>query len=161
MSFDSLKGPTQASGVFPRRALTISGDDSSNFTQMVTVYLYCFNPDSSDQRLKIEFHKRSTTHELIDKILQQKAECLFLVGFLVQIGIFQCFRPRMPTILRWGFLAICVWICFLDFWDNGHSWRKNVQRTQTRQRRVPGNYSDVVAKTTIRGRKRWPVCSAQ
>lgn len=73
MSFDSLKSPAQAGGVFPRRALTIGGDDPSHI-HIVTVYLYAFNPDSSDQRLKIEFHKRSTTHELIDKIIEQKAE---------------------------------------------------------------------------------------
>lgn len=74
MSFDSLKSPSQpGGGVFPRRALTISGDDPSHI-QIVTVYLYSFNPDSSDQRLKIEFHKRSTTHELIDMILEQKSE---------------------------------------------------------------------------------------
>lgn len=91
MSFDSLKGPPNqsgSSGCFPRRvsynyeifsiqiyfqALTIGGYDPSHI-QIVTVYLYTFNPDSSDQRLKIEFHKRSTTHELIDKILTQNAE---------------------------------------------------------------------------------------
>jgi hypothetical protein len=79
MSLDSLNSPSSGnvgSGVFPRRALTIGGDDATHI-QIVTVYLYSFNPEPSDQRLKIEFHKRSTTEELIEKIIEQKTEGMF------------------------------------------------------------------------------------
>ncbi|CAD5206531.1 unnamed protein product [Bursaphelenchus okinawaensis] len=68
MSFDSIHAPT-AGGIFPKRALTI-GDESHN--HLLTVYLHSFNPESSDQRIRIEFHKRSTTEELVEKIAQQE-----------------------------------------------------------------------------------------
>ncbi|KAI6222187.1 hypothetical protein M3Y95_00958000 [Aphelenchoides besseyi] len=71
MSFDSLKAPPSAvggSGVFPRRALTIGGDDSH--IDEIVVYLFYFN----DQNLKIQMHRRSTTQELIEKIIEEKPE---------------------------------------------------------------------------------------
>ncbi|CAD5209411.1 unnamed protein product [Bursaphelenchus xylophilus] len=68
MSFDSIH-TISAGGVFPKRALTI-GDESHN--QLLTVYLHSFNPEASSQRVRLEFHKRSTTEELIEKIVAQE-----------------------------------------------------------------------------------------
>ncbi|CAI4221277.1 unnamed protein product [Auanema sp. JU1783] len=38
------------------------------------VYLHCFNPENEADRLSIELHKRSTTEELIEKVIQLKDE---------------------------------------------------------------------------------------
>lgn len=38
----------------------------------LTVYLFAFNPENEDQRLQMDFHKRSTTEELIEKILEHR-----------------------------------------------------------------------------------------
>ncbi|KHN75092.1 hypothetical protein Tcan_16263 [Toxocara canis] len=73
MSFDSVSSSAGSFGVFPRRALTIAAPDDAH-VQTVTVFLYAFNPESFDQRLKIDFYKRATTEELIEKVLQQRAE---------------------------------------------------------------------------------------
>lgn len=61
-------------GVFPRRAMTMGGvpplpavDDAHTHT--LTIYLHAFNPESVDQRMRVDFHKRSTTEDLIERIL--------------------------------------------------------------------------------------------
>jgi len=78
MSFDSIPAAqgnppqnTLSAGVFPRRALTIAAPEDCH-VQTVTVYLYTFNPESVDHRIKVDFHKRATTEELIEKILDQR-----------------------------------------------------------------------------------------
>lgn len=79
MSLDSASSlnSLNALGVFPRRSLTVrsasTATDDSHF-QTVAVYLYSFNPESFDDRVKIDFHKRATTEELIEKVLQQRQE---------------------------------------------------------------------------------------
>lgn len=62
MSFDSAS-PSHGGGVFPKRALTI-GDESHN--QLVTVYIDSFD---SSKKIHIDFHKKSTTEELIEQII--------------------------------------------------------------------------------------------
>lgn len=76
MSLDSLSSPTNQqqnsnSGIFPRRALTIAAPEDCH-VQTVTVYLYTFDPDNVDHKIKVDFHKRATTEELIEKILDQR-----------------------------------------------------------------------------------------
>lgn len=46
-----------------------SGDDAHLHT--ITIYLHAFNPESVDGRMKVEFHKRSTTEDLIEQIVGQ------------------------------------------------------------------------------------------
>uniref|UniRef100_A0A158R5X7 Myosin motor domain-containing protein n=1 Tax=Syphacia muris TaxID=451379 RepID=A0A158R5X7_9BILA len=58
--------------MFPKQQKNTTADE--HHQQTVTVYLYSFNPESSDHRLKCNFHKRATTEELIEKVLQQKPE---------------------------------------------------------------------------------------
>ncbi len=74
MSFDSISSGT-AVGCFPRRALTIGTTDDIHIpiaTQTVNVYLYAFNPDSVDELVRVDFHKRATTEELIERVLNQR-----------------------------------------------------------------------------------------
>uniref|UniRef100_A0A9J2P6J4 Phorbol-ester/DAG-type domain-containing protein n=1 Tax=Ascaris lumbricoides TaxID=6252 RepID=A0A9J2P6J4_ASCLU len=73
MSFDSVSSTAGGIGVFPRRAVTIAAPDDAH-VQTVTVFLYVFNPESFDQRLNIDFYKRATTEELIEKVLQMRTE---------------------------------------------------------------------------------------
>uniref|UniRef100_A0A915BD69 Myosin motor domain-containing protein n=1 Tax=Parascaris univalens TaxID=6257 RepID=A0A915BD69_PARUN len=73
MSFDSVSSSAGGVGVFPRRAVTIAAPDDAH-VQTVTVFLYVFNPESFDQRLNIDFYKRATTEELIEKVLQMRTE---------------------------------------------------------------------------------------
>uniref|UniRef100_A0A914XBB0 Unconventional myosin-IXb n=2 Tax=Plectus sambesii TaxID=2011161 RepID=A0A914XBB0_9BILA len=60
-------------GVFPRRALTISVPDDAH-TQTVEIFLHRFNPDNADHRIRVEFHKRSTSEELIQLVLNRGPE---------------------------------------------------------------------------------------
>lgn len=60
-------------GVFPRRALTISVPDDAH-TQTVEIFLHRFNPDNADHRIRVEFHKRSTSEELIQLVLNRNLE---------------------------------------------------------------------------------------
>lgn len=78
MSFDSISSQKTSnqllvSGLFPRRALTIDEQPVSDDCHIYTlaVYLNAFNPESNDQCIQIDLHKRSTTQELIEKILEQ------------------------------------------------------------------------------------------
>lgn len=71
MSLDSLSNSVSGLGVFPRKAFSIAAPEDCH-VQMVTVYLHAFNPESMDQRIKVDFHKRATTEELIEKILDEK-----------------------------------------------------------------------------------------
>lgn len=75
MSLDLIteQHSTNLTGLFPRRALTmgeVSVDDCHIYS--LTVYLYTFNPDSNHQKVTVDFHKRSTTEELIEKIVEKK-----------------------------------------------------------------------------------------
>ncbi|MFH4981576.1 hypothetical protein AB6A40_008285 [Gnathostoma spinigerum] len=74
MSFDS----TSSSGlgvvnVFPRRAISIPNQDDTH-GHTLTVYLHTFNPESVEHCLSIEFHKKSTTEELIEKVIERCPE---------------------------------------------------------------------------------------
>ncbi|VDK52331.1 unnamed protein product [Gongylonema pulchrum] len=86
-SMGSLSAP---GGMFPRRSMTMrapsTAADDSHF-QPVAVYLYSFNPESFDDRVDVDFHKRATTEELIEKVLQQKEGMLFslITPFALQI----------------------------------------------------------------------------
>ena len=76
MSLDSLSTATGQinllnTGMFPRRALTIAAPEDCH-VQAVTVYLYQFNPENTDHKIKVDFHKRATTEELVEKILAQR-----------------------------------------------------------------------------------------
>lgn len=77
MSLDSISSQKTnnqlATGLFPRRALTIGEQpvDDCHIYNLV-VYLNAFNVEGNDQSVQIDFHKRSTTQELIEKILEQK-----------------------------------------------------------------------------------------
>uniref|UniRef100_A0AC34G8L4 Myosin motor domain-containing protein n=1 Tax=Panagrolaimus sp. ES5 TaxID=591445 RepID=A0AC34G8L4_9BILA len=76
MSLDSLstaQGQINLlnTGIFPRRALTIAAPEDCH-VQPVTVYLYTFNPENLNHKIKVDFHKRATTEELIEKILAQR-----------------------------------------------------------------------------------------
>uniref|UniRef100_A0A914EE04 Uncharacterized protein n=2 Tax=Acrobeloides nanus TaxID=290746 RepID=A0A914EE04_9BILA len=71
MSLDSLSNSVPGIGVFPRKAFSIAAPEDCHI-QTVTVYLHAFNPESLDQRIKVEFHKRATTEELIEKIFDEK-----------------------------------------------------------------------------------------
>lgn len=91
MSLDSASSlnSLNALGVFPRRSLAVrsasTAADDSHF-QTVAVYLYSFNPESFDDRVKIDFHKRATTEELIEKVLQQRQG----ESFLPELFVFFC-----------------------------------------------------------------------
>uniref|UniRef100_A0A915CWR9 Uncharacterized protein n=1 Tax=Ditylenchus dipsaci TaxID=166011 RepID=A0A915CWR9_9BILA len=95
MSLDSVNSMNQPSsggitGVFPRRALTIGEapvlDDLHIYT--LTVYLHAFNPETDDSTMSrkrsivgestvdILCKRHTTTEELIEKILDQKADVL-------------------------------------------------------------------------------------
>lgn len=75
MSLNSISEQRVANltGLFPRRALTMGEvpvDDCHIYS--LTVDLYTFNPKSNHQKVTVEFHKRSTTEELIEKILEKQ-----------------------------------------------------------------------------------------
>uniref|UniRef100_A0A0N4ZU59 Myosin motor domain-containing protein n=1 Tax=Parastrongyloides trichosuri TaxID=131310 RepID=A0A0N4ZU59_PARTI len=81
MSFDSISSTTgySSSGipllaVFPRRALTIAAPDDTVTHTRVTVYLHSFNPENKKDRISFDFHKRNTTEELIEKIIESNPE---------------------------------------------------------------------------------------
>ncbi|CAG9541021.1 unnamed protein product [Cercopithifilaria johnstoni] len=78
MSFDSTSslGSVSTVNVYPHRSLTVSNTNSTDDShfQTVSVYLYSFNPTSSEDRISFGFHKWATTEELIEKVLQQKEE---------------------------------------------------------------------------------------
>uniref|UniRef100_A0A0K0EKS2 Myosin motor domain-containing protein n=1 Tax=Strongyloides stercoralis TaxID=6248 RepID=A0A0K0EKS2_STRER len=81
MSFDSISSTTgySSSGipllsVFPRRALTIAAPDDTITHTRVTVYLHSFNPENSNDKISFDFHKRNTTEELIEKIIEANPE---------------------------------------------------------------------------------------
>ncbi|KAK6042215.1 Ras association domain protein [Cooperia oncophora] len=74
MSFDSIS--SSALGCFPRRAHTITAPDEAH-NYMVTVYMHCFNPEDQNDRVCIDLHKRSTTEELIERVISQRQD---LVG---------------------------------------------------------------------------------
>lgn len=81
MSFDSTTSLSSVSvGVFPKRASTIAAPDDHH-VQTITVYLYSFNPETNDHCLTVNFHKRATTEELIEKVLQQKPGLFFKKNF--------------------------------------------------------------------------------
>uniref|UniRef100_A0A1I7XH85 Myosin motor domain-containing protein n=1 Tax=Heterorhabditis bacteriophora TaxID=37862 RepID=A0A1I7XH85_HETBA len=71
MSFDSIS--SGAAGCFPRRAHTITAPDEAH-AHTVTVYMHCFNPEHEEDRIRIDFHKRSTTEELIDRVIQMRED---------------------------------------------------------------------------------------
>lgn len=81
MSLDSLSNSVPGIGVFPRKAFSIAAPEDCHI-QTVTVYLHAFNPESLDQRIKVEFHKRATTEELIEKIFDEKRSGNFLLTLL-------------------------------------------------------------------------------
>ncbi|VDK45072.1 unnamed protein product [Cylicostephanus goldi] len=87
MSFDSIS--SGATGCFPRRAHTITAPDEAH-NYMVTVsegkigvnerketceqvYMHCFNPEDHNDRVCIDLHKRSTTEELIDRVISMRS----------------------------------------------------------------------------------------
>lgn len=82
MSLDSLSNSVPGIGVFPRKAFSIAAPEDCHI-QTVTVYLHAFNPESLDQRIKVEFHKRATTEELIEKIFDEKRSGKFFVDSVV------------------------------------------------------------------------------
>ncbi|EPB69213.1 myosin head [Ancylostoma ceylanicum] len=69
MSFDSIS--SGALGCFPRRAHTITAPDEAH-NYMVTVYMHCFNPEDLNDRVCIDLHKRSTTEELIERVISMR-----------------------------------------------------------------------------------------
>ncbi|PAV56154.1 hypothetical protein WR25_13386 isoform B [Diploscapter pachys] len=71
MSFDSIHSPTI--DVFPRRANTIHTTEESH-VHTVTVYMHVFNPENQQDRIVVELQKRSTTEELIEKVLESRKE---------------------------------------------------------------------------------------
>ncbi|KAI3421294.1 hypothetical protein GPALN_014914 [Globodera pallida] len=54
--------------IFPRRSITMAVDDSHLY--VLKVFLFSFNPDQAEHRLNIDFHKRSTAEELVEKVLE-------------------------------------------------------------------------------------------
>uniref|UniRef100_A0A158QZM2 Unconventional myosin-IXb (inferred by orthology to a human protein) n=1 Tax=Nippostrongylus brasiliensis TaxID=27835 RepID=A0A158QZM2_NIPBR len=73
MSFDSIS--SVATGCFPRRAHTITAPDEAH-NYMVTVYMHCFNPEDRGDRVCIDLHKRSTTEELIDRVISMRPDLI-------------------------------------------------------------------------------------
>ncbi|VDM63316.1 unnamed protein product [Angiostrongylus costaricensis] len=71
MSFDSIS--SGAVGCFPRRAHTITAPDEAH-TYMITVYMYCFNPENKNDRVCVDLHKRSTTKELIERVISMRQD---------------------------------------------------------------------------------------
>ncbi|KAJ1362933.1 hypothetical protein KIN20_022660 [Parelaphostrongylus tenuis] len=71
MSFDSIS--SVATGCFPRRARTITAPDEAH-NYMVTVYMHCFNPENKDDCVCVDLHKRSTTEELIEKVISMRQD---------------------------------------------------------------------------------------
>ncbi|KAE9418712.1 hypothetical protein Angca_008849 [Angiostrongylus cantonensis] len=69
MSFDSIS--SGAVGCFPRRAHTITAPDEAH-TYMITVYMYCFNPENKNDQVCVDLHKRSTTKELIERVISMR-----------------------------------------------------------------------------------------
>ncbi|CAJ0954851.1 unnamed protein product, partial [Mesorhabditis belari] len=81
MSLDSVDIPSSSQflshlgatgGVFPRRAHTLTSPDDVPVcfqAHSVTVYMYVFNPENEEDRIVLDFHKRATTEELIERIL--------------------------------------------------------------------------------------------
>ncbi|KAF8367210.1 hum-7 [Pristionchus pacificus] len=73
MSFESLTIPTTSGGVFPRRALTISGLDDVP-AHSVTLFLHCFRSEEENNKITLTVHKRSTVEELIEKVIASRNE---------------------------------------------------------------------------------------